>query len=92
MTLDECKTVKDCFLWAEQEWPGFWEFANQLPITEGEAEELETYINEDEDKFKKFMEKVIELGKNKDATDESRTLLVKGAGAFLRLQRRINGN
>ena len=24
MKLEECTTILDCFLWADEQWPGFW--------------------------------------------------------------------
>lgn len=89
MDINECETVKDCFMWAEQEWPGFWDFANQLPMTEEEICDLSEAVESDDDKFQILANKLLEVGKI-DKTQEALRLLMKGAGAFVALERRYN--
>lgn len=89
MNIDECETVKDCFMWAEQEWTGFWDFVNQLPMTEEEILVLAESVENDDEKFNLLAHKLLEVGKI-DKTPEALRLLMKGAGAFVSLERRYN--
>ena len=36
----DCETVKECFLWAEEQWPGFWKFSTHQPMTPKEITSL----------------------------------------------------
>jgi hypothetical protein len=89
MDIDDCKTVKDCFLWAEQEWPTFWDFVNQHKMTKHEILELAKSIESEEDKFDKLTEKLIEVG-SADKSQEALRLLVKGSGSFIALERTLH--
>tara|TARA_Y100001972_G_C7483048_1_gene245329 strand:- start:104 stop:424 length:321 start_codon:yes stop_codon:yes gene_type:complete len=90
MRLDECNTVKDCFLWAGNQWPNFWEFANQQFLTDREIELLAKVIEKDDKTFSRFMDRLKEVSYEKDISPEAKDLLIKGAGAFIKLQRRYN--
>ena len=83
--LEDCITIKDCFLWADQEWPRFWEFATQQPLTESELCWLQEDLESAGPKFQLFLDKMKEVSRI-DKTTEARRLLILGAGAFVRLQ------
>lgn len=91
INLDECKTVKKVLLWAEQEWPGFWAFANQKDMTMTEILELYAALNENGSKAKQFTAKLLEVGR-KDKSEEARNLLMKGAGSVIRLHNQVEAH
>ena len=85
MNLEECKTIKQCFLWAEQEWPGFWEFANCKQMGKEDVRILTEALDKDEDLFARFIQvlnKIAPIDKSKDAT----RLLISGAKSLKNLQ------
>ena len=90
MYLNECNTVNDCFVWAGNQWPNFWEFATQQFLTDREIERLAKTINNDDEMFNKFMSRLKEVSSNEDISPEAKNLLIKGAGAFIKLERRYN--
>ena len=90
MKLEECTTVEGCFMWADSQWPNFWEFANQDFLTKREIVQLARLIENDDEKFYNFMERLEKVAKESDISREAKDLLIKGAGAFVRLERRYN--
>ena len=86
MKLQECTTVKDCYMWAESIWPGFWDFATQRNmLTEEELTELNDNINRNSTLYIEFIDKIRELA-SKDKSKENIKYLRLGAGAFKRIQ------
>ena len=84
MKLEECKTVKECLIWAESKWPGFWDFATQEPMTDTEFMSLAEKISSDES-FDKFIDRFQECIPAKDLLDqETIQYLVLGAQAMER--------
>ena len=86
MELDECKTVKECLLWAEQQFPGFWEFANCKPLSEEEIDDLVAAI-EGSPHYNALLIKLEEVVPT-DITEEASQLLSKGAKSFKFLEKR----
>ena len=89
MDIQECATIKECLLWAEERWEGFWEFANQKPMAKTDIQRLAVKLDKDEQGFELFMGRVKDVAKE-DKTKEALLLLFKGAGAFTRLERVLN--
>lgn len=84
MKLEECTTVKDCLVWAEGQWPGFWDFATQEPMTNKEFMSLAKKIQTDT-KFNDFIEKFQDCIPSRDQLDaETIQLLMLGAQAMER--------
>ena len=85
MNLENCNTVKMCLLWAEERFPGFWDFANCKPLSDEEIDTLAHTLenNEDYEKWIKHMEKITKL----DRSEEALRLLKNGARAFKHLGR-----
>lgn len=86
MNLDECSTIKQCFLWAEQEWPGFWEFANCKEVNKNDILALTKALDKNENLFNSFMEKLREVAME-DTSKDARRLLKNGANSFKSLRR-----
>ena len=84
MQLEECTTVKECLVWAEAKWPGFWDFATQEPMTNAEFMSLAKRIQSDP-QFNNFIEKFQDCIPTRDALDqETIQLLMLGAQAMER--------
>ena len=85
MELEDCKTVKDCLLWANQEWDGFWDFTTHQPMTPSELKDLEKRLSKDTERFNEFMDHFKEcIPARKDLDDYTKDLLVMSATAFRR--------
>ena len=88
MELQDCTTVKDCLIWAEGTWEGFWDFATHQPMSIEDMNKLDKAVKGD-----KRLGSLIEKLKHLAATDkskESRKLLALCATAFKNLQRNTN--
>lgn len=84
MKLEECTTVKECLVWAEGQWPGFWDFATQEPMTNEEFMALATKISS-ADRFDDFIEKFQDCIPPKGELDaETIQYLMLGAQAMER--------
>jgi len=85
MKLEECKTVKQCLLWADQEWEGFWDFATHQPMTTAELNDLQVLLEVQKEKFDNFMEYFGTCipGKN-NLDEETKRLLILSATALKR--------
>ena len=86
--LEDCVTIKECFLWADQEWPMFWDFATQQKLTKPEIISLWEDVDRDDNKFQQFMDRMVIVAKM-DRTEEAKRYLILGAGAFVRLENQI---
>ena len=85
MKLETCKTVKQCLLWADQEWEGFWDFTTHQPMTDTELKDLERKLSKDTARFDHFMEHFKGCIPKKENLDEdTKRLLVLSATAFRR--------
>ena len=84
MTLQECTSVRECYIWAESEWPGFWDFATQKRMTYYEKIDLLESVGSDIAKFNRFLDRLKSIYKNK--THDDIYYMKKGAGAFSRLK------
>lgn len=78
----DCETVKECLLWADQQWPGFWKFATHQPMTAEEITSLSASMNGTDPLFPKMMRQLKFCAKL-DQSEEARTLLKLGATAMI---------
>lgn len=85
MKLEECNTVKKCLLWAEERFPGFWDYANCKRLSDEELANLVLDLegNKDYEKLLKHLEYVVTI----DRTEEALRLLKSGARSFKFLER-----
>ena len=88
MELDDCTTVKDCLIWAEGEWEGFWDFATHQPMSSKDMDRLNKSVKGDK-KLLNLINKLKEVAAT-DKSTEGRRLLSLSATAFKNLQRNIN--
>lgn len=88
MKLEECNTVKECLVWAESQWPGFWDFATQEPMTDAEFESLCKRVVEDKS-FSDFISKFEKCVPPREELDqETIQYLMLGAQAMERFNER----
>lgn len=86
MKLEECTTVKECLMWAEERWPTFWDFATHQPMTKIELTKLEKRIKNDS-MFSTFLDKFQDCIPSKENLDEETKKYLKlGATALRRIQ------
>ncbi|MAA78962.1 MAG: hypothetical protein CL916_06850 [Deltaproteobacteria bacterium] len=80
----DCNTIKECLLWADQQWPGFWKFATHQPMTKKEKTSLSIYMKQtDPDPlFEKMMRQLLFVSKL-DQSKEAKKLLILGATAMM---------
>ena len=81
----DCETVKECLLWADIQWPGFWKFATHQPMTSKEKKSLSESMNGTDPLFPKMMRQLKFCAKL-DQSEEARTLLILGARAMIAFQ------
>ena len=81
----DCETVKECLLWADIQWPGFWKFATHQPMTSKERKSLSESMNDTDPLFSKMLRQLKFCAKL-DQSEEARTLLILGAKAMIAFQ------
>ncbi len=88
MVLEECETIRECLFWAEEQWPGFWDFATLQPLSIDEMDDLCKSVSGDE-LFQDFIERVQEVAPI-DRSDDGLLLLYKGSQAFSKLREQLD--
>ena len=78
----DCETIKECLLWADEQWPGFWKFATRQPMTSKERHSLSDSMSDTDLIFPKMMRQLTFCAKL-DQSKEARTLLILGANAMI---------
>lgn len=82
----KCETVKDCFLWADQQWPGFWKLLTRQPLEEDERQLLQQSSDDTDPIFQKFLRQLSFVARM-DQSPEARKLLILGATCMMELEK-----
>ena len=81
MKLEDCTTILECFLWADEQWPGFWDATTTFG-KKPTPEFLQAFESEDEiqgtPSFEEFLEHFSKVAK-KDRSPLAIQLLYQGA-------------
>ena len=81
MKLEECTTILDCFLWADEQWPGFWNTTTNFGLDpQNQSTELKQEAPDDtvDPLFMMFIEHFKKVARH-DKTPLGKQLLFQGA-------------
>jgi len=89
MKLEDCKTIKECLIWAEGEWEGFWDFATHQPMSYSDVEKLSKAVLKDT-KLNQLLQQIKKTAQE-DKSEEGRKLLALCATSFRNIKEILNG-
>ena len=79
--ITKCETIKECLLWADRQWPGFWKFITHQSMTTKEKYSLSKSVNGSSTLFPKMVRQLKFCAKI-DHSEEARNLLSLGTNAM----------